>query len=92
MRYQIYDYLTSFEIIFPIPSSILLNKKSDFHLIVEIHSNEKNNFQKNLKNIFKKNLAEIIKIENNLKNSLIWKKREELVHIQKELNLSLIHI
>jgi len=86
LRHQFYDYLTSYEIIFPIPSSILLNKKSDFHLIVEIHSNEKNNFQKNLKNIFKKNLAEIIKIENNLKNSLIWKKREELVHIQKELN------
>ena len=46
LRHQFYDYLTSFEIIFPIPSSILLNKKSDFHLIVEIHSNEKNNFQK----------------------------------------------
>ena len=53
---------------------------------MEIHSNEKNNFQKTLKNIFKKNLAEIIIIENNLKNSWIWKKREELVHIQKELN------
>jgi FAD/FMN-containing dehydrogenase len=86
LRHEFYDHLTSFEIIFPIPSSILLNKRSNFHLIVEMHSNEKNKFQIPLKNIFQKYLAKIIKIENNIKNSWIWKKREDLVHIQKNLN------
>ena len=85
LRNEFYDHLTSFEIIFPIPSSILLNQKSNFHLIVEMHSNEKNKFKKPLKDIFQKYLAKIIKIENNIKNSWIWKKREELVHIQKDL-------
>jgi FAD/FMN-containing dehydrogenase len=51
-----------------------------------MHSNEKNKFQIPLKNIFQKYLAKIIKIENNIKNSWIWKKREDLVHIQKNLN------
>ena len=88
LRHQFYDYLTSFEIIFPIPSTILLNKKSNFHLIVEMHSNEKNNFQKPLKNIFQKHQTTIIKLENNKRNSWIWKKREDLVHIQKDLNFN----
>ena len=88
LRYQFYDYLTSFEIIFPIPSTILLNKKSNFHLIVEMHSNEKNNFQKLLKNIFQKHQTKIIKLEENKSNSWIWKKREDLVHIQKDLNFN----
>ena len=88
LRHQFYDYLTSFEIIFPIPSSILLNKKSNFHLIAELRSNEKNNFQKPLKNIFQKHQTKIIKIENNKHNSWIWKKREDLVHIQKDLNFN----
>ena len=86
LRHQFYDYLTSFEIIFPIPSTILLNKKSNFHLIVEIQSNEKNNFQKPLKSIFQKHQTKIIKLEKNKFNSWIWKKREDLVHIQKDLN------
>jgi FAD/FMN-containing dehydrogenase len=88
LRHQFYDYLTSFEIIFPIPSTILLNKKSNFHLIVEMHSNEKNNFQKPLKNIFQKHQTKIIKLEKNKRNSWIWKKREDLVHIQKDLNFN----
>ena len=88
LRHQFYDYLTSFEIIFPIPSTILLNKKSNFHLIVEMHSNEKNNFQKPLKNIFQKHQTTIIKLEKNKRNSWIWKKREDLVHIQKDLNFN----
>ena len=88
LRHQFYDYLTSFEIIFPIPSTILLNKKSNFHLIVEMQSNEKNNFQKPLKNIFQKNQTTIIKLEKNKRNSWIWKKREDLVHIQKDLNFN----
>ena len=88
LRYQFYDYLTSFEIIFPIPSTILLNKKSNFHLIVEMQSNEKNNFQKPLKNIFQKHQTKIIKLEKNKHNSWIWKKREDLVHIQKDLNFN----
>ena len=88
LRHQFYDYLTSFEIIFPIPSTILLNKKSNFHLIVEMQSNEKNNFQKPLKNIFQKHQTKIIKLEKNKHNSWIWKKREDLVHIQKDLNFN----
>ena len=53
-----------------------------------MQSNEKNNFQNPLKNIFQKHKTKIIKLEKNKHNSWIWKKREDLVHIQKDLNFN----
>jgi len=78
LREKFYDDLTSFEIIFPIPSGLILKKR--FYLILEFISNKKNNHSKV---IFKNKYCKIEKIEKNVTNSWIWKKREEVVYNQK---------
>tara|TARA_Y100000768_G_scaffold373536_1_gene342279 strand:- start:133 stop:1395 length:1263 start_codon:yes stop_codon:yes gene_type:complete len=84
LRKDYYDYLTSFEIIFPIPSQFILKKS--FHLIIEIMSNKKKNFIHEILKIFESSNLKIIKIENNILNSWIWKKREEIVYNQSKNN------
>ena len=84
IRKYFYDNLISFEIIFPIPLSILLDqKKQNIALIIEINSNEKNNYYSATKKLFNKHSAKIINIEKNLQNSQIWKQREKIVYNQK---------
>ena len=81
-----YDDLISFEIIFPIPSYFLFNKKFDYHLIVEFSSNRNLDFMNDIKkkNIF--NEFKVKKIERNITKSWIWNKREELVYNQNKYN------
>ena len=83
LRKKYYDDLTSFEIIFPIPSELILKKK--FHLILEFISNE--NIGHN-KAILKNKYCKIVSIEKNITNSIIWKKREEVVYNQKTNNFN----
>lgn len=84
IRKYFYDNLISFEIIFPIPLSILLDqKKQNIALIIEINSNEKKNYYSATKKLFNKHSAKIINIEKNLQNSQIWKQREKIVYNQK---------
>ena len=84
IRKYFYDNLISFEIIFPIPLSILLDqKKQNIALIIEINSNEKNNYYSATKKLFNKHSAKIINIEKNLQNSQIWEQREKIVYNQK---------
>ena len=82
-----FDNLISYEIIFPIPSSIIF-KNDSYNLILEVSSNDKENFSKNLKKIFNQYKLKIDKIEKNKSKSNIWKKREEIVHKQKQLNFN----
>ncbi len=82
-----FDNLISYEIIFPIPSSIIF-KNNSYNLILEVISNDKENFSKNLKKIFNQYILKIIKIEKNKSKSNIWKKREEIVHKQRQLNFN----
>ena len=89
IRKYIYDNLISFEIVFPLPLSILLNKKTkNIALIIEINSNEKNNYHLQTLKIFKKYFAKIIRLEKNLKNSKIWKQREKIVYNQNDNNFN----
>ena len=89
IRKYIYDNLISFEIVFPIPLSILLNQKTkNIALIIEINSNEKNNYQLQILKIFKKYFAKIIRLEKNIKNSKIWKQREKIVYNQNDNNFN----
>ena len=56
LRNKYFDNLTSFEIIFPIPSSYLFNKSTHhFNLIIEIQSNIIGNYKKDLKKYFNLN-------------------------------------
>ena len=86
LRNAHYDDLISFEIIFPLPSYYLFNKKSNYHLIIEFISNHKINFL----NVIKKQKIfdniKILKIERNISKSWIWAKREELVYNQSKYN------
>ena len=82
-----FDNLISYEIIFPIPSSIIF-KNDSYNLILEVSSNDKENFSKNLKKIFDQYKLKIDKIEKNKSKSNIWKKREEIVHKQRQLNFN----
>ena len=82
-----FDNLISYEIIFPIPSSMIF-KNDSYNLILEVSSNDKENFSKNLKKIFNQYKLKIDKIEKNKSKSNIWKKREEIVHKQKQLNFN----
>ena len=82
-----FDNLISYEIIFPIPSSMIF-KNDSYNLILEVSSNDKENFSKNLKKIFNQYKLKIDKIEKNKLKSNIWKKREEIVHKQKQLNFN----
>lgn len=82
-----FDNLISYEVIFPIPISIIF-KNDSYNLILEVSSNDKENFSKNLKKIFNKYKLKIDKIEKNKSKSNIWKKREEIVHKQRKLNFN----
>ena len=84
-RNAYYDDLISFEIIFPIPSYFLFNKKT-YHLIIEFNSNRKIDFINDIKkkNIFKD--FKVARLEKNIPDSWIWSKREELVHNQNKHN------
>ena len=86
LRNDHYDDLISFEIIFPIPSYYLFNKKSNYHLIIEFSSNHKINFLNNIKKQKIFDNLEILKIERNISKSWIWSKREELVYNQSKYN------
>ena len=85
LRNEYYDDLISFEIIFPIPSYFLFNKKT-YHLIIEFNSNRKIDFINDIKkkSIFKD--FKVARIEKNIPDSWIWNKREELVHNQNKHN------
>ena len=78
LRKKFFDDLISFEIIFPIPSELILKKR--FHLILEFISNEK---KENSKAILENKYCKIKRIEKNVANSIIWKKREEVVYNQR---------
>ena len=86
LRNDHYDDLISFEIIFPIHSYYLFNKKSNYHLIIEFSSNHKINFLNNIKKQKIFDNLEILKIERNISKSWIWSKREELVYNQSKYN------
>ncbi len=86
VRNSYYDELISFEIIFPIPSYFLFNKKSDYHLIIEFNSNYNLNFINDIKNKKISKEFKVIRIEKNISKSWIWNKREELVYNQDKYN------
>ena len=87
LRKNFYDNLTSFEIIFPNPSNYLFEKNdNNFNLIIEIQSNYKNNYKKDVLSNIDKNNFRIIRVEENIYKSWIWKKREELVYNQSKYN------
>ena len=87
IRNKHYDNLTSYEIIFPIPSSITFNNDS-YNLILEVNSNDKENLSKELTKLSNKYKFKINKIERNKLESDIWKKREEIVYKQNQLNFN----
>jgi FAD/FMN-containing dehydrogenase len=87
IRNNHYDNLTSYEIIFPIPSSITFNNDS-YNLILEVNSNDKENLSKELTKLSNKYKFKINKIERNKLQSDIWKKREEIVYKQNQLNFN----
>tara|TARA_B100000900_G_scaffold403053_1_gene409664 strand:+ start:19 stop:1284 length:1266 start_codon:yes stop_codon:yes gene_type:complete len=86
LRSEFYDDLTSFEIIFPIPSYFLFKKKSNYHLIIEFNSKHKINFIETIKKKMKFDKIRLLKSEKNINKSWIWSKREELVHNQVKYN------
>ncbi len=87
LRRKFYDNLTSFEIIFPIPSNYLFDQTDDeYNLIIEIRSNYEHNYKKELLSSININYFKVNKIEENISNSWIWKKREELVYNQSKYN------
>ena len=89
LRNKYFDNLTSFEIIFPIPSSYLFNESTHhFNLIIEIQSNVIGNYKKELKKYFNLKEFKIYKMEHNKSKSWIWSKREELVYNQIKYNFT----
>ena len=66
----------------------IIFKNNSYHLILEVSSNDKENFSINLKKIFNQYKLKIDKIEKNKSKSNIWKKREEIVHKQRQLNFN----
>ena len=87
IRDEYYDNLISYEIIFPIPSSITF-KNDNYNLILEVNSNEKENLSKELIQIFQRYKVKVDKIEKNKTKSNIWKKREDIVYKQNQLNFN----
>ena len=87
IRDEYYDNLISYEIIFPIPSSITF-KNDNYNLILEVNSNDKENFSKELIIIFQRYKVKVDKIEKNKTKSNIWKKREDIVYKQNQLNFN----
>ena len=89
LRNKYFDNLTSFEIIFPLPSSLLFHEnKNNFNLIIEIQSNDNNNYKNELKRYFSSMNLVINKREDNKAKSWIWKKREILVYNQIKYNFT----
>ena len=89
LRNRYFDNLTSFEIIFPIPSSLLFNEnKNNYNLIIEIQSNDNKNYKNELKKYFSSMNLVINKREDNKAKSWIWKKREILVYNQIKYNFT----
>jgi FAD/FMN-containing dehydrogenase len=87
IRDEYYDNLISYEIIFPIPSSITF-KNDNYNLILEVNSNDKENLSKELILIFQRYKVKVDKIEKNKTKSNIWKKREDIVYKQNQLNFN----
>ena len=87
IRDEYYDNLISYEIIFPIPSSITF-KNDNYNLILEVNSNEKENLSKELIQMFQRYKVKVDKIEKNKTKSNIWKKREDIVYKQNQLNFN----
>ena len=87
IRDRYYDNLISYEIIFPIPSLITF-KNNNYNLILEVSSNDKENYSNKLIRLFDKYKHKVNKIEKNKKKSDIWKKREEIVYKQNLLNFN----
>ena len=66
LRNKYFDNLTSFEIIFPLPSSLLFNEnKNNYNLIIEIQSNDNKNYKNELKKYFSSMNLVINKREDN---------------------------
>ena len=79
LRSKYFDELTSFEIIFPKPVSILNEKNTDnFNIIIEFNTNEKRNYKKDFQEF------KIINYEKNNINSTIWPLRTKVVTQQIE--------
>ena len=79
LRSKYFDQLTSYEVIFPEPVSILNQKYTKkFNIIVEFNSNENKNFN----NDFEK--FKVIKFEKNKIHSQIWPLRTKVVTQQVE--------
>ena len=87
IRDEYYDNLISYEIIFPIPSSITF-KNDNYNLILEVNSNDKENLSKALILMFERYKVKVDKIEKNKTKSNIWKKREDIVYKQNQLNFN----
>jgi FAD/FMN-containing dehydrogenase len=87
IRDEYYDNLISYEIIFPIPSSITF-KNDNYNLILEVNSNDKENLSKELIQMFQRYKVKVDKIEKNKTKSNIWKKREDIVYKQNQLNFN----
>ena len=87
IRDEYYDNLISYEIIFPIPSSITF-KNDNYNLILEVNSNDKENLSKELILMFQRYKVKVDKIEKNKTKSNIWKKREDIVYKQNQLNFN----
>jgi FAD/FMN-containing dehydrogenase len=79
LRSKYYDQLTSYEVIFPEPVSILNQKYTKkFNIIVEFNSNENKNFNKDFEKF------KVIKFEKNKIQSQIWPLRTKVVTQQVE--------
>ena len=87
IRDEYYDNLISYEIIFPIPSSITF-KNDNYNLILEVNSNDKENLSKELILMFQRYKVKVDKIEKNKTKSNIWEKREDIVYKQNQLNFN----
>ena len=79
LRSKYFDQLTSYEVIFPEPVSILNQKNTKkFNVIVEFNSNENNNHNKDFEKF------RVIKFEKNYIQSQIWPLRTRIVTQQVE--------
>ena len=79
LRSKYFDQLTSYEVIFPEPVSILNQKNTKkFNVIVEFNSNENKNHNKDFEKF------RIIKFEKNNMQSQIWPLRTKIVTQQVE--------
>ena len=81
LRSEYFDELTSYEVIFPKPVSILNQTINDnYNLIIEFSSNEKKSYIKKFEKF------KILKFEKNSTNSKIWPLRTKVVTQQASLS------